>query len=216
VLDKVVGDAAIILDMDDKPLIQVDSRQRTMTSPVFVASAALGILVIAAMVEHFMGRVLFCKCGHIRLWGAMNSPELSQQVADWYSFSHIIHGMVLYGLLHLAGRGKWSVGKCFLLMMAIEASWEMLENSPIIINRYRHSTMSLDYYGDSILNSMSDILFAALGFGLAAYLPVWVVVVLIVLMEVGVGYAIRDNLTLNIIMLIHPFQAIKHWQMGVG
>lgn len=100
--------------------------------------------------------------------------------------------------------------------MAIEASWEMLKNSPIILDRYRHSTMSLDYYGDSILNSMSDILFAALGFGLATYLPVWVVVAMIVLMEVGVGYAIRDNLTLNIIMLIHPFQAIKHWQMGAG
>lgn len=202
--------------MRKKSFIPIALPGRSAPSPPLVAGIALGILVIAAIVEHFMGRVLFCKCGHIRLWGAMNSPELSQQVADWYSFSHIIHGMVLYGLLHLAGRGKWSVGKCFLLMMAIEASWEMLENSPIIINRYRHSTMSLDYYGDSILNSMSDILFAALGFGLAAYLPVWVVVALIMLMEVGVGYAIRDNLTLNIIMLIHPFKAIKHWQMGAG
>ncbi|HEX5244457.1 MAG TPA: DUF2585 family protein [Tepidisphaeraceae bacterium] len=202
--------------MLSKRFIPIQLPRSAISSPTFVALSALGILLIAAIVEHAMGRVFFCKCGHVRFWGAMNSPELSQQVADWYSFSHIIHGMALYGLLHLVSRGKSSVGKCFLLMMAIEASWEMLENSPIIIDRYRHSTMSLDYYGDSILNSMSDILFAAMGFGLAAYLPVWVVVAMIVLMEVGVGYAIRDNLTLNIIMLIHPFQAIKHWQMGAG
>jgi hypothetical protein len=95
----------------------------------------------------------------------------------------------------------------------LEACWEVTENSPFVIDRYRQ-TMSLDYAGDSILNSMSDILFCVLGFALATRLPVWVTVVLIVLMEVGVGYAIHDNLTLNIIMLIHPFKAIKHWQTG--
>jgi hypothetical protein len=175
-----------------------------------------GIMAVAAMVELKMGRLLICKCGYIHFWvGAVNSAENSQQIADWYSFSHIIHGLALYGLFHLIGRGKWPIGLCFALAIGVEASWEIIENSPFIIDRYRQ-TMSLDYAGDTVLNSMSDILFCGLGFVLARVLPVWLVITLIVLMEVGVGFAIRDNLTLNIIMLIHPFKAIKHWQTGAS
>jgi uncharacterized protein DUF2585 len=177
---------------------------------------SLAVIVSAGIIEAAMGRVLICKCGRVRLWvGQVNSSENSQQIADWYSFSHIIHGFVLYGIFHLVGRRRgWPVGLCLLLAVGVEAGWEVLENTPLIINRYRAHTMSLDYYGDSILNSMCDILFCVLGFALARRLPVWVTVGLIVVMEVGVGLAIRDNLTLNIIMLIHPFEAIKHWQMG--
>ena len=178
---------------------------------------ALGIMVLAASIEYAMGRVPICKCGYIRLWvGQVNSSENSQQIADWYSFSHIIHGFILYAVTRLVGRRwGWPIGLCLVIAVLIEASWEVFENSSFVIERYRHSTMSLDYYGDSILNSMSDSLFCLLGFALAARLPVWVTVLLIVLMELGVGYAIRDNLTLNIIMLIHPFEAIKRWQMGM-
>jgi hypothetical protein len=178
---------------------------------------AAGIMAVAALIEFKMGRLPICKCGHIRFWvGDVNSSENSQQIADWYSFSHIIHGFALYGIMRLIGRGKWAIGLCLVAAVFVEASWEVLENSSFIINRYRHETMSLDYFGDSILNSMSDILFCVLGFFLAARLPVWVTIALVVAMEVGVGYAIRDNLTLNIIMLIHPSEAIRHWQMGRG
>ncbi len=179
---------------------------------------AASVIVLAGLVEFAMGRLPICKCGHIRLWvGQVNSSENSQQIADWYSFSHIIHGFILYGILHfIARRRNWPLGFCLVLAVILEASWEILENTPFIINRYRDYTMSLDYYGDTILNSMCDILFCVLGFFLARVLPVWVTVSLIVIMEVGVAIAIRDNLTLNIIMLLHPSEAIKHWQMGRG
>ena len=177
---------------------------------------AAGILGVMALVELSMGRLPMCKCGTIRLWASVNTPELSQQLADCYSFSHIIHGFVLYGVMHLVSRGKWSLWVCLILALALEASWEILENSNLVIERYRHSTLSLDYFGDSIVNSMSDVLLCAVGFVLAAYLPFWLILALIVSMEVGVGYAIRDNLTLNIIMLIHPSETIKHWQMARG
>lgn len=177
---------------------------------------ALAIMALAAAAEHAMGRVWICTCGHVRLWvGDVNSSENSQQIADWYSFSHIIHGFILYALAWWISRRRgWPLGWCFVLAVGLEVSWEVLENSPIIIDRYRQTTISLGYTGDSVLNSMSDILFAILGFALAARLPVWLTITLIVLMELGVGYAIRDNLTLNIIMLIHPSRAIKRWQMG--
>ena len=200
------------LETDPEPVGGIDWTARR---PLWVYLLVSGAIIAAAGgIEYGMGRVPICKCGYVRLWvGQVNSPENSQQIADWYSFSHIIHGFALYAAARLIGR-RWPLGARLVLAVALEASWEVLENSSFIINRYRHSTMSLDYYGDSILNSVSDILFCVLGFFLATKLPVWLTVALIVVMEVGVGYAIRDNLTLNLIMLIHPFQAIKRWQMG--
>ena len=181
----------------------------------WAALAAGAIMTIAAAIEYAMGRVPICKCGYVRLWvGKVESAENSQQIADWYSFSHIIHGFIFYGLFHLLGRRRWSLGLRLLLAVLVESSWEVFENSSYVINYYRHQTLSWGYAGDSILNSMSDILFAVLGFFMAAKIPVWLTVALIVVMEVGVAIAIRDNLTLNIIMFLHPFQAIKHWQMG--
>lgn len=163
-----------------------------------------------------MGRVAICTCGVIRLWvGSVKSSENSQQLADWYSFSHVIHGFILYAVFRAVSRRTWPIALCFVLAVFAEATWEVVENSPFVINRYRQ-TMSQDYAGDSILNSMSDILFCVIGFWLARSLPVWVTLTLIVVMEVGVALIIRDNLTLNVIMLIHPFQSIKRWQQGVG
>ncbi|HZZ44787.1 MAG TPA: DUF2585 family protein [Tepidisphaeraceae bacterium] len=176
---------------------------------------AVGIMVCVGLWEHGMGRRGISKSGQVMLWaGKVDGPENSQQLLDWYSFSHVIHGFVLYGVLRWAGRGKWPVGLCLLMAVGMEGAWEVLENSSFIIDRYRKETMSLDYYGDSILNSVSDILCCVVGFVLARRLPVWVTVGLAVGMEVGVGLAIRDNLTLNVIMLVWPSEAIRHWQMG--
>lgn len=177
---------------------------------------AAAVVVATALVERAMGRVWVSKTGRLMLWnGVVASPENSQQVTDWYSFSHVIHGIAFYGVLHLLGRRPgWPLGRRLVIAVAIEAAWEVFENTPFTIERYRKATIALDYYGDSILNSVCDILCCVVGFVLAWKLPVWGSVAVVVLNEAFVGYMIRDNLTLNIIMLIRPIEAIKRWQNG--
>jgi len=137
-------------------------------------------------------------------------------VSDWYTFSHIIHGFGFYALFWLFGRrAGWTVGARLVMATVLESAWEILENTPLIIDRYREQTIALDYYGDSVINSLADIAAMALGFLAAARLPVWTIVSLTILMEVFVGYAIRDNLTLNIIMLVWPLEAVRTWQGGM-
>ena len=178
--------------------------------------AALGVFVLAAVVLLAMGRVPICKCGYVKPWhGIVFSSENSQHLSDWYTFSHIIHGFGFYLLFWLFGRrAGWPLALRFLLAVVLETAWEIFENTPLIINRYRAQTIALDYYGDSVLNSLADIAAMAFGFLLAARLPVAIIVALTIVMEVAVGYWIRDNLTLNIIQLIHPFEAILKWQSG--
>jgi hypothetical protein len=172
------------------------------------------VIAVAATTLLLMGRVPICKCGYIKLWhGIVFSAENSQHISDWYTFSHIIHGFVFYGLLWLIGR-RWSVGVRLVLAVLLESGWEIFENTDFVINRYRDVTISLDYYGDSVLNSVSDITAMVIGFVLASRLPVWVIIALTVALELFVAYSIRDNLTLNIIMLIYPLDSIKHWQAG--
>lgn len=175
--------------------------------------ATLITLLITALSQYSFGRVIICKCGNIKLWhGAVWSSENSQHLTDWYTFSHIIHGFAFYYLGKLIK--KLTLFQSFLLALFIESAWEIIENSSYIINRYRETTISLDYYGDSIINSGFDILAMVLGFYLAKKLPLWSIILATILMEIIVGFLIRDNLALNIIMLIYPLQAIKNWQMG--
>ncbi len=176
--------------------------------------ASLLLLAVFAATLYFMGQVLICKCGYIKLWhGVTASSENSQHISDWYTFSHVIHGFAFYGLLWLIGR-RWPWGLRLLLALFMETSWEIFENTDFIINRYREVTISLDYYGDSVLNSVFDVLFMVLGFFLASRLPIWATVALTIAMELFVGYWIRDNLTLNILMLIYPMQSVLKWQSG--
>ena len=176
---------------------------------------SLAILVVAEAIVFAMGHPLFCTCGTIKFWyGVKNGPEQSQQITDWYSYSHILHGIIFYWLLSAIFKGRLSVAARLVIATLIEGGWEMFENTPFIINRYRAQTVSRDYFGDSIVNSTGDILCMVVGFLLASRLPAWVTVFLLIATEVILLALIRDNLTLNIIMLIHPVEWIKQWQMG--
>lgn len=173
------------------------------------------ILAVQVIAERLSGRVWICNCGSIKLWeGEVHSPGNSQHLSDWYTPSHIIHGFLFYGLGWLLFRGR---SLAFRLGFAalIEAAWEVLENSPIIIDRYRAATIAYDYVGDSILNSAMDLVWMAVGFLLAWRLPVWLIVALALAAEITTAILIRDNLTLNIIMLVYPLDAIKVWQGAV-
>jgi hypothetical protein len=184
--------------------------------PSPLASILIGLAIIgtAALILHAMGQPLICRCGTVKLWeGDVASAENSQHLADWYSPSHVIHGLLLYGLLWLTAR-RSAFSTRALIALLIESGWEILENSPVIIDRYREATISLGYRGDSVVNSVSDIVFMLIGLALAARLPVAASIALAIVLEVVVGYMIRDNLTLNVIMLIWPIDAIRTWQAG--
>ncbi len=175
---------------------------------------ALLIVCGAAMVELAMGRHPICTCGSVEFWvGDRDSPKTSQMLSDWYSLSHINHGVLFYAALSLLAR-NWPVDRRFLIAVLVESCWEVVENTPMVINRYRSATAALGYSGDSVLNSMSDIVMMAVGFALARKLPVWGGFALLLALEIIPLAAIRDNLTLNVWSLIAPNRALQAWQAG--
>ena len=174
---------------------------------------AAGLAVALAVALLAMGRLPWCACGTVKLWhGQVMSSENSQHLTDWYTFSHFVHGFLFYAGLWLLGRNL-PLGLRLVLAMAIEAGWEVLENTDFIIDRYREDTAALAYFGDSVVNSVTDYLAAAIGFLLAARLPLSAAIVAVLLLEGVPAAVIHDNLLLNVIMLVHPFDAIRDWQL---
>ena len=181
--------------------------RRALTAAVLIVAAAGAALLL-------MGRHPICTCGAVELWvGSRDSPRTSQMLADWYSFSHVVHGLLFYAALWLVAR-RWPAEWRFVMALLIEAAWEVAENTPLVIDRYRATTAALGYTGDSVLNSLSDIVMMSLGFAIARKLPVWTSIALLIALEVIPLFAIRDNLTLNVIALIAPNEALQAWQAG--
>ena len=174
-----------------------------------------GMMLVQAVVLHLLGRVWICSCGTVRLWvGDIHSAELSQQIFDWYTPSHVIHGILFYGLLHLL-MPRTPVLTRLAIAVGIEAAWEIAENSPAVIEEYRKQATAAGYTGDSILNSLLDTVAMMTGFALARLLPWQATVALALAAEIVVGAIVHDNLTLNILNFIHRFPAIEAWQRRV-
>jgi hypothetical protein len=184
------------------------SLSRRLPTAAWIAA----IVVAMAAVLLAMGREPICTCGYVKPWhGVVFSAENSQHLTDWYSFTHVVHGFVFFALLWLAAR-RTAIGTRAVLATLIEAAWEVTENTDFIINRYREVTISLDYFGDSVINSVFDVGAMLVGFMLARRLPVAASAAIAIGLEAFLAWAIRDNLTINILMLLYPLDAVRVWQ----
>ncbi|SDA97671.1 DUF2585 family protein [Mesorhizobium qingshengii] len=186
-------------------------KQRSFVPCILIVVALLGAQAVAVA---SLGHPWICTCGSVEFWYPDPAgPWTSQHLTDWYSFTHILHGFGFYALLWLIAP-RASFGSRLLLAIGLEAAWEIVENTPMVIDRYRQQALARGYFGDSVLNSLSDTVFAASGFALARILPVWTSALVVVGTEVFLGYMIHDNLTLNILQLIRPSEVISRWQLG--
>jgi hypothetical protein len=183
----------------------VTTRRQTILAATLLMAATVAVLLA-------MGRPAICTCGDIALWGSIG-PRQSQMLADWYSASHLVHGFLFYAALWLVAR-HWPVEWRLVVALLVEAAWEIAENTPMVIDRYREATAALGYTGDSMLNSLSDIAMMAIGFVAARRVPIWAAIAIVATLEIVPLLVIRDNLTLNVWMLLWPSESIAAWQAG--
>lgn len=181
---------------------------------LIVWSVLIVFLAVMTIFLHYQGRIWIAESGKMLIWTSdASGPDCSQHLLDPYSFSHFLHGIIFFFLLHLLFK-KFSLQSRFVASVLMEGCWEMLENSAIIINRYRDATAALGYNGDSIFNSYGDLLACSLGFVVARYIGWKWSIALFVAIELFCLWWIKDNLTLNVIMLIYPIEGIKEWQLA--
>lgn len=191
-------------------------RSKSMITVCYALAAMALLIVLQVVVLRWQGRVWWCACHGWAIWvGDTWSSHNSQHVLDPYTFSHILHGVIFCGLTWLCMR-KVSVVWALVVSVALEVSWEILENSTFIINRYREATAALGYTGDSIVNSVSDVACCATGFVIARYLGLRLSLLVFAVTEIVMAIIYRDNLTLNVLMLLCPIEAVKQWQIGVA
>lgn len=193
------------------------SLRETMTNSSLKTFSLIAgpMIVLHVLALRSLGQPLFCRCGEIKLWeGDILSSGTSQHLADWYSFTHIEHGFLFYLLLWIAAP-RLPPAQRLLIAIGLESLWEIAENSPFVIQAYRKQALAQGYVGDSIVNSLSDLVMMALGFVLAGLLPVAAIVGLALAIEIGLALTIRDNLTLNILNFLVPLEEVHHWQAGL-
>lgn len=173
------------------------------------------LVALQALALLLFGQPAICECGYVKLWeGVVLSAGNSQHLIDWYTFSHIIHGVIFYGILYWLFP-KMSIWMRFLIATGVEVAWEIAENTPTVINHYRQQALAQGYTGDSIINSISDTFAMMLGFFIARRFAIWGVIALALILELWVAYEIRDNLTLNVMNLLYQFDFISAWQSGM-
>ena len=181
--------------------------RRQLLAIGIIAATGIAILLL-------MQRPPICTCGYVELWHAAVDSGNSQHISDWYSPSHVIHGFLFYAF------GWWMmrrapVGIRLAAATFVETAWEIAENTPLVIDRYRSATVSLGYSGDSVINSSADIVCMIIGFQLARRLPIGASIAICIGFELLTLAVIRDNLTLNVLMLVWPVDAIRVWQQGL-
>lgn len=182
--------------------------------PLAYALAALIFIAVQVLALKLMSHPWLCPCGHIALWYPDPAgPETSQHLIDWYTLTHFLHGFGFYAVLWLVAP-KSSYAARLIVIVGMEAAWEIIENTPVIIDRYRQMALARGYFGDSVINSLSDMLATVIGAVVARSAPVWMSVALVIATETFLAYAIRDSLTLNVIQLIAPSDLIFRWQNG--